>query len=119
MRFCRMRTGISFELCCADRRRLQLKSRDLLIEKLKHQLSGLRRHQFGARSESLDQLELTLEEEEIARAAEAPPGQDDAVPTEEKRKPRRRPLPGHLPRNETVLGIGEECTACGGNVNQQ
>ena len=49
----------------------ELKSRDLLIEKLKHQLSGLRRHQFGARSESLDQLELTLEEEEIVRAAEA------------------------------------------------
>ena len=96
----------------------ELKSRDLLIEKLKHQLSGLRRHQFGARSESLDQLELTLEEEEIARAAEAPPGQDDAAATQEKRKPRRRPLPGHLPRNETVLGVGEECTACGGKLRQ-
>ena len=96
----------------------ELKSRDLLIEKLKHQLSGLRRHQFGARSESLDQLELTLEEEEIARAAEAPPGQDDAAATQEKRKPRRRPLPGHLPRNETVIGIGEECTACGGKLRQ-
>jgi transposase len=44
----------------------ELKSRDLVIEKLKHQLSGLHRHQFGARSESLDQLELTLEAEEIA-----------------------------------------------------
>ena len=38
----------------------------------KHQLSGLRRQQFGSRSESLDQLELTREEEEIARAAEPP-----------------------------------------------
>ena len=46
----------------------ELRSRDFLIEKLKHQLAGLRRHQFGSRSESLDQLELTLEEEEIARA---------------------------------------------------
>ncbi len=44
----------------------ELRSRDLLIEKLKHQLAGLRRHQFGSRSESLDQLELSLEEEEIA-----------------------------------------------------
>jgi hypothetical protein len=96
----------------------ELKSRDLLIEKLKHQLAGLRRHQFGTRSESLDQLELTLEEEEIARAAEAPPGQDDTAPTEEKRKPWRRPLPDHLPRNETVLGIGGECTACGGKLRQ-
>ena len=30
----------------------ELRSRDLLIEKLKHQLAGLRRHQFGSRSES-------------------------------------------------------------------
>ena len=92
----------------------ELKFRDILIEKLKHQLSGLRRHQFGSRSESIEQLELTLEDEEIARATEAPPGPDDAAPTEEKRKPRRRPLPDHLRRHETVLGIGEECTACGG-----
>jgi transposase len=104
-----------FELTSRD---AELKSRDLLIEKLKHQLSGLRRHQFGTRSESFDQLELTLEEEEIARAAEVPPGPDDTTATEERRKPRRRPLPGHLPRNETVLGIGEECTACGGKLRQ-
>jgi hypothetical protein len=36
-----------------------------VIEKLKH------RHRFGTRSEALDQLELTLEEKEIARAVEA------------------------------------------------
>ena len=34
----------------------ELTNRDLLIEKLKHQLAGLRRHQFGSRSEALDQL---------------------------------------------------------------
>ena len=96
----------------------ELKSRDLLIEKLRHQLSGLRRHQFGARSESIDQLELRLEEEEIARAAAAPPRQDEAAPTPEKRKPRRRPLPDHLPRNETVLSAGEACAACGGRLKQ-
>jgi transposase len=100
----------------------ELKSRDLLIEKLKHQLAGLRRHQFGSRSETLDQLELTLEAEEIARsltgAAEAPPHQDDTAPTQEKRKPKRRPLPDHLRRNETVLGIGEDCTACGDTLRQ-
>ncbi|MDA0340513.1 MAG: IS66 family transposase [Proteobacteria bacterium] len=94
----------------------ELKSRDLLIEKLKHQLSGLRRHQFGSRSESLDQLELTLEAEEIARAAEAPGAQDTAVPGGDKRKPRRQPLPEHLPRNEAVLSAGEACTACGGKL---
>jgi uncharacterized protein involved in exopolysaccharide biosynthesis len=36
----------------------ELKSRDLLIEKLQHQLAGLRRHRFGGSSETLDQLQL-------------------------------------------------------------
>lgn len=94
----------------------ELKSRDILIEKLKHQLAGLRRHQFGARSESLDQLELTLEEEEIARATETPaPSREHAA---EHRQPKRRPLPDHLPRHETVLGIGEACASCGGELRE-
>ena len=38
----------------------ELKSRDLLIEKRKHQLAGMRRHRFGATSEALDQLQLRL-----------------------------------------------------------
>ena len=97
-------------------RDVELKSRDVLIEKLKHQLAGLRCHQYGSRSEVLDQLELTLEEEEIARAAEAPSTQ--LSPVDEKRQPKRRPLPDHLPRNETVLGIGEDCTSCGGRLRQ-
>lgn len=108
-----MIASLSSELTMRD---AELKSRDILIEKLKHQLAGLRRHQFGARSESLDQLELTLEEEEIARAAEtsAPlPEHGD-----EKRQPKRRPLPNHLPRHETVLGIGEACDSCGGRLRQ-
>ena len=51
----------------------ELRNRDLLIEKLKHQLAGLRRQRFGATSEALDQLELGIEDEEIAQAAEAVP----------------------------------------------
>jgi hypothetical protein len=49
----------------------QLRGRDFLIEKLRHQLAGMRRHRFGSSSEALDQLELTLEDEEIAQAAGA------------------------------------------------
>ena len=96
----------------------ELKSRDILIEKLKHQLAGLRRDRFGSRSESLDQLELTLEEEEIAEAAEAAARPDAATPTEGKRKPKRRPLPDHLPRNENVLSAGEACASCGGTLKR-
>ena len=52
-----------------------VKSQALRIAKLEHQLAGLRRHRFGSTSESLDQLQLRLEDEEIA-AAQA----DKAVP---------------------------------------
>jgi hypothetical protein len=90
----------------------ELRTRDLLIEKLKHQLAGLRRHRFGARSESLDQLELTLEDEEIARAGETPATTDDDVPVQQERQPKRKPLPDHLLRNETVLEAGEACACC-------
>jgi hypothetical protein len=47
----------------------QLRGRDFLIEKLRHQLAGMRRHRFGSSSEALNQLELTLEEEEITQTA--------------------------------------------------
>src|SRR5665809_90648 len=36
-----------------------VKSQALRIAKLEHQLSGLRRHRFGARSESLDPVSYT------------------------------------------------------------
>ena len=42
----------------------EVKSQALLIEKLKHQLAGQNRHRFGVRSKSLDQLNLTFEENE-------------------------------------------------------
>ena len=96
----------------------EIQERDYRIEKLKHELAGLRRHRFGSRSEALDQLELTLEEEEIARAAATPPGEDNKADQTngEKRKPRRKPLPEHLHRNDQVLSPGEACNACGGSL---
>ncbi len=95
----------------------ELKSRDILIEKLKHQLAGMRRHRFGSTSEALDQLAITLEDEEIATSA-----QDHANAVEADRlaapkgKPKRKPLPDHLPRNETVLSAGDACGHCGGKL---
>jgi len=93
----------------------EIRARDFRIEKLEHQLAGLRQHRFGQRSEALDQLELTLEEEEIARANETPV--EDATTTENpKGKPKRKPLPDHLPRNDETLGPGDACSACGGSL---
>ncbi len=92
----------------------ELRNRDLLIGKLRHQLAGLRRQRFGATSEALDQLELGLEDEEIARAAEAPPEPTAASKTQ----PKRRPLPDHLPREEMVLTPGDRCSACGNRLKR-
>ena len=44
-----------------------VRNRDL-IEKLRHQVAGLRRQRYGVSSELLDQLERALEDEEVARA---------------------------------------------------
>lgn len=78
-------------------------------------MAGSRRHRFGTRSKALDQLELTLEDEEIARAVEAPVDGDVTDPTTDapKGKPKRKPLPDHLPRNDAVLSPGDTCGSCG------
>jgi hypothetical protein len=78
------------------------------IEKLKFQIAKLRRMQFGRSSEritrQIEQLELQLEEletgeaKDIARAA----AEDWPESTRPRVKPRRKPLPEHLPRQEIV-----------------
>lgn len=92
-----------------------VKSQALKIAKLEHQLAGHNRHRFGSKSESLDQLQLRLEEEETAAAqvagAEAPDGDAKG----QKVKPKRKPLPPELPRIDQVLTPGEACT-CGGQL---
>ncbi|MYE03256.1 MAG: hypothetical protein F4Y03_18680 [Alphaproteobacteria bacterium] len=50
----------------------------------------------------------------MARAAEAPPEPTPAS----KKQPKRRPLPDHLPREETVLAPGERCTDYGGRLKR-
>jgi transposase/uncharacterized protein (DUF1810 family) len=96
----------------------EVKSQALLIEKLKHQLAGQNRHRFGVRSESLDQLNLTFEEDEaIAEAAEEQAKPE--TPTAEDKPSRqhsRKPLPDHLDRHDEVLSPGDDCTRCGGKL---
>ena len=91
----------------------ELRNRDLLIEKLKHRLAGLRRQRFGATSEALDQLELGIEDEEIAQAAEAvpepTPGATSQASTPDRTasihriKPKRRPTPEDYPYGDSRL----------------
>jgi len=88
--------------------KLAVQLRTLEIEKLKFQIAKLRRMQFGRSSERLtrqiEQLELRLEEleageaEQIVKAA----AEDRPLPIREGDRPKRKPLPDHLPRQETV-----------------
>ena len=95
----------------------EVKSQAYQIEKLKAELAGHRKARFGAKSESLDQLDLDLADDiEIAAAAEE---QKAEPPTEAKpkRQHSRKPLPEHLERREEVLLPDETCI-CGGNLRQ-
>ena len=95
----------------------EVKSQAVLIEKLRHQLAGHRAHRFGASSETSEQLQLVLEMSEIAIAAmtaglrlpEEPPAD----------KPKRKPIPDHIPRMEVELAPGNtECAQCGGKLRR-
>ena len=83
-----------------------LVSRETEIENLKLLILKLRRMQFGRKSEKLDrhieQLELRLEDLESAQTASAAQQNDErpqaAAASSTGRRPSRRPLPDHLPR---------------------
>jgi transposase len=87
-----------------------------LIEKLKAQLAEMRRYRFGVKSESLDQLELMIEDLEVKAAEELPADLFAEEPSDEvaeKDQPKRKPLPDHLPREEIVHAPEADCIHCG------
>ena len=95
----------------------EVKAQAVLIEKLRHQLAGHRAHRFGASSETAEQLQLALETSEIASAAMAAKLQLPDV--EEKDRPKRRPIPNHIPRQEVkLLPKGDCCAGCGGTLRR-
>lgn len=119
----------AFALACqAELKAAQLsvQLRSLEIEKLKFEIARLRRMQFGRSSERItrriEQLELRLEEletgsaEEVAKAEADPRG----APVPERAKPKRKPLPEHLPRQEMVHEPDGDsactCPACGAGM---
>jgi transposase len=99
----------------------------LLHEKLKLRLARMLRQQYGASSEKLraaiDQLQLTLGdiEEQIAELTPPAPTQppvSTSAPASQgettRRKPVRRPLPEHLPREVIEHAAPCACPNCGG-----
>jgi transposase len=106
--------------------RLAVQLRTLEIEKLKFQIAKLRRMQFRRSSERLtrqiQQLELRLEELETgeAEAITSAAEEDQPLPIRAGDQPKRKPLPDHLPRQETVHEPEHNsactCPACGGDM---
>ncbi|PWK54897.1 transposase [Roseicyclus mahoneyensis] len=95
----------------------EVKAQAVLIEKLRHQLAGHRAHRFGASSETAEQLQLALETSEIAAAAMT--ARMKLPDIEEKDKPKRRPIPDHIPRMEVELApSADACADCGGRMRR-
>jgi transposase len=98
------------------------------IERLKLLLAKMRREQYGQSSERgariIAQLELQLADLEES-AAEEETAAEIAAPASERtvrpggtRKPARRPLPEHLPRERIVYPAPCACPKCGGPVRK-
>jgi len=101
--------------------------RALLIEKLKFTIRKLRHDRFGQSSERralLDQLELQLADLEAdavqadttAQMAATANSEKITVASFERRRPARRPLPEHLPRERIVYPAPSGCPCCGGTT---
>lgn len=102
------------------------------IEHLKFIIAKFRRMQFGRRSEQMDdtitQLELALEELECVRAEQSsdePAASEEPIePAAESEptvpaKPKRKPLPDHLPRESVEhLPVDCRCPDCGGALKK-
>jgi transposase len=108
----------------------EARHRALLIEQMKFTIAKLRHEKFGQSSERgafLEQLELALADmEEDASEAEAKAqmaataaaGATVQVQAFERRKPARRPLPEHLPRERIVYPAPSACPCCGGTLHK-
>ena len=102
----------------------------LMIEKLKFAIAKLRHERFGQSSERaalIEQLELQLAdleenaaEAEVAVEIASPPASSDTVQVQgfARRKPARRPLPDHLPRERIVYPAPAACLCCGGTLRK-
>lgn len=95
-----------------------------MIAHLKLQNAKLRREQYGPSAERTERLlaqgELELEDLEAdaaedERAAEAAAAKTATIAAFERRKPTKKPLPDHLPRERVVIPVPCACPACGGS----
>ena len=108
----------------------EVRARELEIERMKFTFAKLRHERFGQSSERsavLEQLELQLADMEADAsqaeaaaqlAAPAAAAEKIAVAPFERRRPARRPLPEHLPRERVVYPSPSACPCCGGTLHK-
>ncbi len=104
--------------------RAELREQALRIEQLKQRIAKLQHDKFGQSSERrtlLEQLELqlfALEEDQAQAETRLEIAQGVKVHSFERRKPARRPLPDHLPRERLVYPVPSACPCCGGSLHK-
>jgi transposase len=108
----------------------EVRVRELMIEQMKFTIAKLRHERYGQSSERstvLEQLELSLADMEedasqaeaaAVMAANAAANAKITVKAFERRKPARRPLPEHLPRERVVYPSPSACPCCGGVLHK-
>jgi transposase len=105
----------------------EARARALEIERLKFAIAKLRHERFGQSAERgalLEQLELQLAdlEEDAGEAATAAQTAAARANVEihgfTRKKPARRPLPAHLPRERMVYPAPPACPCCGGALRK-
>lgn len=96
----------------------EIHNQQILIDKLQAQLSGMKRHRFGQSSEKQNQIEMALENVEIAASAlKAATADPASLSPEEKQQPKRKALPDHLLRVDDVIHPDVQCCeTCGGTT---
>ena len=105
-------------LALQARHKAEIQNRDMMIEKLRHQLFGLRKDKFGSSGEGLDQLGLRLEDEETGQDLNiATTDSDVAEEASLKVQPIRRALPKHLQRTDVKHMPDAPCAGCGADLD--
>jgi transposase len=102
----------------------QVSAQDAFIAHLQLLIAKMRREKFGPSAERtsrlLDQLELQLEEacaaaiEDDLAAEQAAVKSVTTIPAHERKRPVKKPLPAHLPRERVVVPGPTNCSCCGG-----
>ena len=102
----------------ATRLMAEMRVKQVIIDKLTHEMAILKRLKFAAKSEHFDATQKSLLEETIdtdlaALSQEIEQLAPSASPERDRQQPRRKPLPANLPRREIVHEPASTVCHCG------